>query len=677
MKNRDIQGKPWLGVMLALGWASAAPALAGVETEDVFMAEMPMVLTASRIEQSPLDAPAPVTVIDRATILASGFTEIHDLFRLVPGFLVAEWPEGSPIVVNHGLGDAHSRRMQVLVDGRSIFDPYWGGVAWQDLPVRVEDIERIEVVRAASQSVYGANAFQGVINIITREPSIDEGVNLMVSRGQRGYEDYYARFGRRQDNLDWRISLSTREMSGFEDRGVKPAYWGENVARDVMNARLNYRPDGQQEWNVQLGVSRGEDWAGTTIESDKYPFHRRGADSNFLQVGWRNSYAMGSEVSVQYYHYDRRETESYLESDSLTLPTDSIPVDFGLETRRDDIEIQQIHTFSPALRGVWGAGYRRDAARSDHYLYSLGTVEGDQWQVFGNLDWQAATDWLLHVGAMVEKHYLTDTLVSPRLAVNYTLAPNHVVRFSIGQGYRAPTMHEGYTREVFANPDGGIADVGDWAFLDLRPESVRFAEIGYVGRLPALGLSVDARVFSDKYKDYIDNQSCKLDLDLCPFGAPVGYARPSWFGNQKAFYFYNSGELHAFGGDLTLDWRNPVWGRIQYSVAYTQVIASGMADDDIEKSAPVHASSLLWSKTFPQGWTVSAGRYYVGHLKWPNDGDDQPSYERIDFKIAKRFGKADSRDEIALTLQNLNKRHVEFDEYQVERQAFLTLRLGW
>ena len=112
---------------------------------DPFFGAIPMVLTASRLAQSPLDAPAPVTVIDREMIVASGFNEIHDLLRLAPGFLVADHPDGPPAVASHGLGDAHARRIKVMVDGRTINSPLWGNVIWDNLPLRVDDVERIEV----------------------------------------------------------------------------------------------------------------------------------------------------------------------------------------------------------------------------------------------------------------------------------------------------------------------------------------------------------------------------------------------------------------------------------------------------------------------------------------------------------------------------------------------------
>ncbi|MDY0049530.1 MAG: TonB-dependent receptor plug domain-containing protein, partial [Halothiobacillaceae bacterium] len=108
-------------VMMGVG---ARPALAMEDADaSLFFDEMPAVLTASRLAQSPLDAPAPVTVIDREMIESSGFTEVHELLRLVPGFVVADWPDGPPVVANHGLGDARGRRVKVLIDGRTINNP--------------------------------------------------------------------------------------------------------------------------------------------------------------------------------------------------------------------------------------------------------------------------------------------------------------------------------------------------------------------------------------------------------------------------------------------------------------------------------------------------------------------------------------------------------------------------
>lgn len=711
-------------MMKSLTWMAlaiiASPAGAAELTEDAFLADLPMVLTASRIAQSPLDAPAPVSVIDRETIRASGFTEIHELLRLVPGFLVADWPEGSPTVVNHGLGDANSRRMQVLVDGLSVYDPFRGGVAWQDIPLRVEDIERIEVVRAPSQAVYGANAFQGVINIITLGADAEPGAGVVVSGGQRGFEDEYLRLGKSDGRLDWRISASHRQANNFRDMGRDNYMVQEDIERWGLNGQLAWHPSADQEVRAYLGLGWGNDLTGTE-DSTSDPLRDRDNRDRFFQLSWRVTASDSAETTLRYYHYDRKEREGFrvYAIDPALAPVPYISVDANIDMRRDGVEFQRTQTWSDQIQTMWGAGLRYDQVESEHLLYGLGNVGGMQKQVFGNLDWSFAPRWQLNLGAMVEDHYNTDTLFSPRLALNFKLAREQALRFSAGRSYRAPTVEEASAREAMTY-SGGVADVGEWAYRELDPERVDFVELGYVARFAPLGLRVDARLFQDDYRDYIDDQSCILDPEAsefrpdgvrrgvrCDFAPPPGYERPlgfagfSWgdpslpngtlprFSNFKAFYFFNSGAIKVRGGDVTLDWRNPTVGRILLMHAITQISAQGVGTDatsraasvtrdgDMVLSAPRHATSLLWSRGWAWGIETSVGVYYVGDMKWPNDGDYQPAYQRWDFRLAKRLGGPDAGDEIALTLQNFNGNHTEFDDYVPEHQAFVTLRLNW
>lgn len=703
------------GVYLAL---LAHPSVAGADAvvEGDFLAEIPFVLTASRISQSPLDAPAPVTLIDRDTILNSGFTEIHDIFRLVPGFLVADWPKGSPVVVNQGLGEAKSRRLLVLLDGRALYDPYKGGVDWQELPLRLEDIERIEVVRGPNPASYGANAFQGVINIITRVPLGENEQGLLLRAGRRDIGELYAFMTRGQDDLNWRISASAREATNFRDVGRKDEY-NEAIQRQVFNGQLNKSLRGNEELSFRLGVSNGENDIGKQTDPSE-PLRSANVRDMFFDVGWKRFYAENSEVSVRFYHYDRKERDSFdvFPRNPALAPVASLRIRNDVDVRRDDIEFQQIHAFSGSLKGLWGAGLRNDAAESSGGLYGLGSVGGWQGQVFGNLDWEAGPNWLLHAGGMVEKHYNTDTLFSPRLALNFRISSEQSLRFSVGRGYRAPTIFEQNAREM-VTWSGGIADIVHYSSRELEPEKTDYAELGYVAHLQPQGLRIDARIYINKSSNFIDEQSCVLDADTkavndlvgggygvnCAFSEPAGYERPlgysgksafeggpSRYGHFKAFYFYNAGNLRVRGGDIGLDWRHPNWGRFRVGHAVTRISASGLGHDvetninniskdvDAEMSAPQHASSLLWSKRFPGGLRLSLGGYWVGKMIWPNEGDDQPAYRRFDLQVGKVLKLLGKDDELSFTVQNFNSEHTEFrEEYLVERRAFLTYSVNY
>ena len=171
--------------LIASGSVPAADEVAMADpTERDFLSDMPVVLSVSRLAQPLPEAPGAITVIDREMIRASGFHELPDVLRLVPGFLVGHLTGGITTVNYHALAEDNSRRMQVLVDGRSVYTPSFGGVDWSNLPIALEDVDRIEVIRGPNGATFGANAFLATINIITRHPSQDEGAAMAFSAGQ-------------------------------------------------------------------------------------------------------------------------------------------------------------------------------------------------------------------------------------------------------------------------------------------------------------------------------------------------------------------------------------------------------------------------------------------------------------------------------------------------------------
>ena len=152
-------------------------------SEEDFFYELPLVLSLARLAQPADEARIATTVIDRHMIEASGATEIFEVLRLVPGMSVAYQDSVFPTASYHGLSSSYSRRMQVLIDGRSVYDPAVGDLLWQSVPVALDNIERIEVIRGPSASSHGANSFLGVISITTRRPSDSSGIYSNASSG--------------------------------------------------------------------------------------------------------------------------------------------------------------------------------------------------------------------------------------------------------------------------------------------------------------------------------------------------------------------------------------------------------------------------------------------------------------------------------------------------------------
>ena len=189
--------------------------------EDIYFSDLPVVASVSRLPQRQADAPTSVTVIDRDMIRASGARDLNDVFRLVPGFLTFPNNTDSARVTYHGLTDEeYSPRVQVLVDGRSLHSPLFrNGTNWATIPVAIEDIERIEVVRGTNTVSYGTNAFLGVINIITVDPALARGFSVSTNYGNQGVRDYTLRSGGKLgESGDYRFTYQARSDHGLADR---------------------------------------------------------------------------------------------------------------------------------------------------------------------------------------------------------------------------------------------------------------------------------------------------------------------------------------------------------------------------------------------------------------------------------------------------------------------------
>lgn len=232
---------------------------------------VPEVLTATRLKQSPAEVPGSISVLDRELIVASGARDIPELMRLVPGMMVGYLSGNQPTVNYHGTSMSGARRLQVLIDGRSVYRPGLASVDWSDLPLALEDVERIEVFRGPNTVSYGANALMGVINIITRAPGESPGTRLKYTAGQRGIRDWYASQSIALEDSDFRLSLSGQEDDGFDrDHDGHALRDGRRLSRFNLNASHSLAPNQSLEW--QLAAKEG---------SNQHPYAYR---SPFPQV---------------------------------------------------------------------------------------------------------------------------------------------------------------------------------------------------------------------------------------------------------------------------------------------------------------------------------------------------------------------------------------------------------
>ncbi|HET9700701.1 MAG TPA: TonB-dependent receptor [Burkholderiales bacterium] len=657
--------------MLAAGpaFAADAPPAEGL-SEQEFLREVPVVLSASRLRQ-PLDqAPAAITVIDREMIEASGAREIPELFRMVPGFVVGHVVGHDGVVGYHGLTDNFPRRIQVLVDGRSIYSlANIGGVDWSALPLALEDIDRIEVTRGPNSVSYGANAFLGVVNIYTRYPTQDLGLQVSVSQGEEGIADRFIRYAGTRDGLDYRISLASRRDHGFDEVN-------DSQKLTFANARAEYRLDPKNTLGVEAGLSDGNQGIG---EPDNIldPIRDSEVESNFVQLYWRRVLDGDAELFVQYYRNFDKVRDNFSVTAPPPFPPLVEPINRDKTSTRDNIEFQ--HTFAPAesLRFAWGSEARWERVESPGLLGTEATQKNSFWRVFGNAEWRPAPAWLVNAGLMYEDNQLGGSMLSPRLALNYTIAPGHTVRAGVTRGYRTPNLFE-EKADVKVSLNGILIDQDILARGGLKPESILAREIAYLGEFSSLRMSVDARVFRESIQDLIGEHQEKL---------PPGFEQvfPFSFFND-AFNFTNNHWANITGAELQVNWSPFSTTRLVLSAANMDLDASDINDDFFVKnpnrptyarSAPRNSMSLLAIQRLPGRVQFSALYSYYDEMDWLGS-DRVPSYNRLDLRLAHKFKGSWGSGEAAVVYQNLTPAYTDFaEENTFDRRAYFTLKLNF
>lgn len=660
----------WAVGALLFGQGSA---FAQVDEGD-FFDDLPVVLSASRLSQPVSDAPTAVSVIDQEMIRASGFRDIPELLRLVPGFSVAYTGDNTWTAGYHGLADAYSRRFQVLVDGRSIYSPHYGAVYWTDLPLSIDDIERIEVVRGPNAAIHGANAFVAVINIITKAAAQVPGAFVSMQAGEQDMRGLTVRRGGGSGDLRYRLTASAQQRDRFE-RDIVGKHEPSGVLSDdngryleasktyFVNGRVDRQLSHDSDLMLQFGLSRG-DWKGgsrtAAPESVLEPIEQ---DSRalYLQLAYHKVESEQREWRLQAYHSQNR-----FDADAAgDVPGNVVVVDQYLTQSRSNVELQVTEQWTPALRAVWGGEIRQESVKSPQSYNSGRTLRGELARVFANAEWRAAERLLLQGGAMLEHHYFTGTDISPRVAANFTLAPGHVIRLGISQAYRSPTFFEEKGNQVFILDSGAVDDVFTVPSPGLEPERILSREIGYVGYWRPARLEFDLRLFEDKIGNFIGQQkSANFD--------PVA---------GSEFRYENMGQAWSHGGEFQLRWK-PV-RRLDIHAHFARVFTT--ADTrrenytlDIPLSTPRNSWGLLANYRFGKGWETSVGAWGTDAVKWLTEGDTTRRYTRIDARLAKRW-KWQGRDvEAALVGQNLGEDYEEFrDTNRFSRRVYGSLALAW
>jgi iron complex outermembrane receptor protein len=652
-------------VFLALPGYAAESTPSNISSEEYYFQEMPVVLTASRLSQPMSEAPSAMTVIDREMIKASGFRSVAELMRLVPGMYVGFQDANNPVVSLNGASEQYSRRMQILIDGRSVYMPPFGGVSWADLPLITEDIERIEVVRGPSTSSHGANSFYGVINIITRGAESQDGGSVS---GMVGYaSDASARFGRSGEKFDYRVSVGYRS-----DQGIDNSILNDHNSTRLINWRSNYRPTTADSVDMQIGRSDGV-YGGGIAGRPENAFRDTTAQSDFQQASWLHSWSATDESKLTYSHSSHDSLDPYLCFNSGTCQGYNIsttPISAGFTqqfvySQRNELELQNINQLGSNNRLVWGGATRRDYA--DYPLFLGRSYTLNLWNVFAHDEWRINQATVLNVGTMFEDDGMGNQNNSPRASLNYHLTPEHSVRLGLSTATRSPVMAEAYMDANNTLLGGAFAP----PLAPLTPEKILSKEVGYTGEFRSLGLTVDGRAYIEQISDmiFLDKfvgpayQDSFKNLLSAEYRGVETTLKYRWDENHSwlsANYSYQESSIN-FSAYPTQYFNPSADPTGQYSTAGALVQNWYRTDllGIFPQAIPKNSASLLLSQRLGDSWQLGAGYYWREAIRVGNVGADvtpETMMHRLDLRIAKsfKFG-AKNTAEVAAVVQNASQ----------------------
>ena len=285
-------------------------------------------------------AASSVFVLNQQDILRSGVTTIADALRMVPGVQVAKLDSNKWAVSIRGFNDIFSNKLLILMDGRTVYSPFFGGAYWDTVDTVLQDIDRIEVVKGPGGTLWGANAVNGVINISTKKASETAGLLVSALAGNEERGELNIRYGG-DINTDTHYRIYAK---GFEKDEA------ENGVDDWRMGRAGFRLDSElkQDNNLtfQTEVYLGEEGEMASAATNVAPFGNFASTTDVFGghalFRWNRDLADDSDLSFQAY-YDRAEREH-----------------FYIKDRRDTVDLDFQHRFQSIWQQefVWGLGFR-------------------------------------------------------------------------------------------------------------------------------------------------------------------------------------------------------------------------------------------------------------------------------------------------------------------------------
>jgi iron complex outermembrane receptor protein len=634
------------------------PDLASRSLEDLMNIE---VTSVSKKEQKMSQVAAAIFVITQEDISRSGARNIPDLLRLVPGLDVAQTNSNTWAISARGFNLQFANKLLVLIDGRAVYTPLFGGVYWDTQDVPLEDIERIEVIRGPGGTVWGANAVNGVINIITKGSSDTHGGLLAAGGGNVaqgfGTAQYGGQIGGR---VDYRVFAKYQNDGHYADLNGQNGNDGWHLLHGGFrsDASLSSKDTLTTEGDLYSG-SEGAVIVHSSLDPPSNANVKRLAQltgGNILSR-WHHTFSNRSDTTFQ----------SYLDRYTRSGPE-------SREVRNTyDFDFQHHFVWGSRQDLIWGAGYRHTADQTVGTIDQAFVTANDSGGLFNSFVQDQITlkpgRVFLTVGAKLENSYFTGFDIEPTVRFAWTPSARHTFWAAVSNASRTPTRRDnGISAVLAALP--GPAEVVLLGSSTAKSENVIAYEAGY--RAQPLGrLSIDTTIFVNTYRNL---QSIEDSPDIFQ-------SDPRLLIHPKTFSDKLRGTTD--GIELTAAWKPTSRWTLSPGYSFLQMRLHTESDSldttsvaDIVGTNPIQQAQLRSHVELSHGFSWDAAAYFVDRLPSALIA----SYARIDTQLTWRMSESTELSFVGQNLQSdhhpeFNDLHQSVNSSQVKRSAYA--RFSW
>jgi len=619
------------------------------------------VTSVSKKEQKLSQVAAAIFVITPEDIRHSGATNIPDLLRMVPGLNVAQINANTWAISARGFNFQFASKLLVLIDGRAVYTPLFGGVNWDTQDVPLEDIERIEVIRGPGGAVWGANAVNGVINIITKKAGDTQGTLATGGGGTQELE-----FGTLQYGGEIAGSTNYRVFTSYQNNNHLPDPTGQNGEDGWHLLHGGFRADTKLSQKDSL-TTQGDLYTGSEGAIIVHSIFSPPGNVNVerlvtlsggnILARWNHIFSSRRDTTLQFYFDESRRGGP----NSIEV-RDTIDLDFQNHVvlgRRQDL--------------IWGAAYRHTIDDTEGTV-DQAFIPADSANQFFSLFAQdqftlRPSRAYLYVGTKLEDSYFTGFDLQPSVHIAWTPSAHRTFWAGISRASRTPARRDaGLNAALAALP--GPAEVVLLGNPNIKSEHVIAYEMGYRAQ-PTERFSVDLTAFVNTYHNLESAEPRPSFIDTS--SVPPLLVFPKLLDNK----------LHGTtdGVEASLKWKvtnhwtiSPGYSFLQMHLHTDATSLDTTSVVDAEGSNPGHQAQLRSHLELWRGFAWDADAYFVGRLP----AQAVASYIRVDTQLTWRLQESVSLSVVGQNL--LRDHHVEFNDAfqsvnssQVKRSAYAKL----